>query len=438
MKINKLNFEKFASVTAKQWKQKIQYELQGEDYQKTLVTVNTDNIPQLPFYTQEAIKKKSVVHFPKKTNACLQIAVIGETISNKEALKGISLGFTSVFFTVYDKKIDVVQLLQNITIPIFIYPLFLNVEFCAEIQKKFKNVTILFDPIGKITQTGNWYRNFKHDFDQLNKLLNDSPNSLLINQSLFHDAGASPVQQLAYSLTQLTQYNEHIDLTTCKTVNFIVSTGVDFYLEIAKLKALRVLTESYFSNHNLSIKCVLIQQKSYRNIHLFDQDINSEISSIEQEIGRFSGVNHINSVPKDYYFFEEDFSCIIKNHNQLIRKTNSINKTENITDAFFIEKLTQQLIDKTQTLMNTIQKGGGFTHQLQKGLLHKKIKEKESAEQLAFNKKFTVPRPETIKNPINYPFKKNSTKKKLWQPIVKKRLTAPQEKPIWDNLYSNE
>lgn len=431
--MNDIIFERFPSVSTKQWKQKIQYELKGSDYQNTLVINSNDGIPQLPFYSKSDLKHRSVAQLPEKTNACMHIIVTNEVEANTKAIDSIQAGFTCVFFSVFNSKVNIDALLKDITIPIYIEPHFLNINFFKKIHSKYNHTTILYDPIGKITQTGNWYRNFNYDFDQLNNILGYSPLSLSINQSLFHNAGATPVQQLAYSLAQLKQYNQQNSLKKCNSITFHVATGIDFFMEIAKLKALRVLTENYVKSQNIVMDCVIIQHKSYRNIQLFDMDLNYEISSIEQQIGQYGGVNFITTYPENYIHFKEDIDIFNLNNKQLIQKLKS-NKYS-INDSFFVEKLTQQLIDKTLLLLDSIEQGGGYTNQLRKGIIQKKIKEKESIEQKLFNKQFTVKTP-TIKNtPIQYPFLKTKEQHTFWQPINKKRLTGPQEKSIWDKLY---
>ncbi|WP_232285850.1 methylmalonyl-CoA mutase family protein [Aquimarina agarilytica] len=433
--MNDIIFERFAAISTKQWKQKIQYELQGLDYQKTLVKSSADGIPQLPFYSESELKYRSIADFPKKINTCIYITVNNEATANTKAVNAINSGFTNICFTIFNAELDMDILLQNISVSTFIIPHFLNIDSYKKIQANYPQVTVLSDPIGKITQTGNWYRNFNHDFEQLDLILNHSPSSLTINQSLFHDAGATPVQQLAYSLTQLKQYDHQISLKKCNTITYFVAVGTDFFIEIAKLKALRILTNSYFESQNITLNCLLFQQKSQRTIQLFDSDINHEISSIECQIGQCAGVDFITAYPENYLYFKEDIPIINAQNKLLIQ--NIKNSSIPINDAIYIEKLTQQLIDKTLVLFESIEQGGGFTNQLRKGIIQKKIKEKESAEQKAFNQQFTVTTPTTKKTPIHYPFLKTKGHSPFWKPIIKKRLTAPQEKPIWDKLYSN-
>ena len=49
-------FTNFAPVSAKQWKQKIQFELKGADYNETLIWNSPEDIKVKPFYDKEDVK----------------------------------------------------------------------------------------------------------------------------------------------------------------------------------------------------------------------------------------------------------------------------------------------------------------------------------------------------------------------------------------------
>ena len=48
-------FEDFNAVSAKQWKQKIQFELKGADYNETVIWNSPEEIKVKPFYDKEDI-----------------------------------------------------------------------------------------------------------------------------------------------------------------------------------------------------------------------------------------------------------------------------------------------------------------------------------------------------------------------------------------------
>ena len=49
-------FDDFPSVSSKQWKQKIQFDLKGADYNKTLLTQTNEDITIKPFYHQDELE----------------------------------------------------------------------------------------------------------------------------------------------------------------------------------------------------------------------------------------------------------------------------------------------------------------------------------------------------------------------------------------------
>ena len=49
-------FSEFPSVTAKQWKQKIQFDLKGKSYNDTLLTKTNEGIIIKPFYHKDEFK----------------------------------------------------------------------------------------------------------------------------------------------------------------------------------------------------------------------------------------------------------------------------------------------------------------------------------------------------------------------------------------------
>ena len=58
-------FQEFPEVSAKQWKQKIQVDLKGADYNETLVWESLEGINVKPFYNQEDLKNSPSYALPK-------------------------------------------------------------------------------------------------------------------------------------------------------------------------------------------------------------------------------------------------------------------------------------------------------------------------------------------------------------------------------------
>ena len=443
MKLSKFIFKHFAPIPSKQWKQKIQYELEGANYQSELVHTNNDGISTLPFYTQadnETILRQN--NNVKKEKAVVINVTDNALTNNKEALLAIEKGIDILYFSIYNKDIDLTVLLNNITIPIVVNCHFLNIAFAEEIQQKYKgkSLKIYTDPIGKLLATGNWYRNSVWDFEQLQKLINHHDGYLSINLSLLNNAGATQVQQLSYAINQVLDYHKHISLENCKKIIYQVSVTTDIYIEIAKLKTLRILHDSLNEYLNTNIQCKIILLKNKRNIHCIDSFLNPIFSDTEQLIAFAGNANIVSGISSEHIFFKENSNKINSQLSKLIN-TNFENQIKLFDSNIYIEKLIQQLLTNTTLLINSIEQGGGFIVQFKKGIINKKIEEKALEEQKSFKKIFhKINSIDTFKEktPLSYPFFKFKQKQTQYKPIIEKRLVAPFEKSIWDSTFKHD
>ena len=84
-------FDEFEEVSAKEWKQKIQVDLNGADYNETLIWKNLEGIDVKPFYHQDDFKVefKEIPGFPKNWNIAQSIFIDDEKIANYLILDSI-------------------------------------------------------------------------------------------------------------------------------------------------------------------------------------------------------------------------------------------------------------------------------------------------------------------------------------------------------------
>ena len=442
MKLDKFIFDHFAPIPFKQWKQKIQYELNGADYQTELVKTSFNGITHLPFYTHSENRNLIDIKAPKRALKTVHITVFNALEANNEALKYQNTKAEAFYFLIFDKEIDSAALLKDIQLPVIIDCQFLNVKLNKEIHKNYKGTAlkILTTPFGKLLKTGNWFRDNNWDIEQLQHIISFNNEALTINLSVLHNAGASEIQQLSYTICQILEYKKVINLNNCKTINYQVSIGTDFYVEIAKIKALRVLHFSITKWLNITIEPNIILLKSHRNLQAVNTNLNSSIHETEQLIGIAGGANYITSLPNNSCFFKED-SGVIEDQITGFLNSDIHEKAKLFDNTIYIEKLTQQLVSKSIELINSIEEGGGFLVQFKKGIIHKKIEQKAIQEQRKFNENWDnliTEKSLLNKTPVSYPFFKYSDKKTQYKPLIEKRLSAPLEKSIWDNIYKND
>ena len=175
-------------------------------------------------------------------------------------------------------------LLKNIDlscITIYFETLFLSENFITNIQQylahKNSKIYILNDPIGHLAKSGNWIGSLKTDIENLKKILisaKDLKGVLSVDLGLFQNAGSSMVQQLAYALAHVNEYLNLCDNKLIKVIVFKVSVGSNYFFEIAKLQALRILWQSLTKEYGISINCHIISQPTRRNKTIYDYNTN--------------------------------------------------------------------------------------------------------------------------------------------------------------------
>ncbi|MEH6408152.1 MAG: methylmalonyl-CoA mutase, partial [Leeuwenhoekiella sp.] len=124
-------FSEFDPVSAKAFKQKIQYDLQGADYNETLVWHSDEGIDVKPFYHRDDVKEiQSIPGLPYKWNIAEEIFIINPLVSAKTANASIKNGADVIYFKA-DKPFNCEILLAGIEqkVPLYFNPNFFQKDF---------------------------------------------------------------------------------------------------------------------------------------------------------------------------------------------------------------------------------------------------------------------------------------------------------------------
>lgn len=450
-------FDEFDSVSAKQWKQKIQFDLNGADYNETLIWKSNEDISVKPFYNLEDLKAIPEVPSTKATpwQICQTIFVANVEKSNQKAIKAIQRGAESIKFIIPNQDISIKDLLENLdSIPVFLEFQFLSEVYIKKLNEwqlehhrkaSFKNnIQIQTDIIGNLARTGNWYHTLNSDFTEFKSIIKLTK-SFKIDTTLYQNSGANIVQQLAYALAHANEYLNAIDsdfnTETKQTfqITFEVSIGSNYFFEIAKLRALRVLWNILASEYHINSHCHIIATPTKRNKTIYDYNTNLLRSTTECMSAVLGGANTICNLPYDAMYKKANtFSERMARNQLLILKHESyFDKVNNPSDgAYYIESLTSQLAEKALTLFKDIEANSGFLKQLKEGTIQRKIKESATKEQQQFDTGETIllgtnKHPnlnDVMKNELElYPFVKTHQRKTLIEPIIEKRLAETLE-----------
>jgi methylmalonyl-CoA mutase len=442
-------FDDFSPVSTKLWKQKIQFELNGADYNETVIWNSPEDIKVKPFYDKEDFTKKlSVSTKSSQFKICQNIFVFDIDKSIEKALDSINRGAESIRFTIPEENIAIEKLLEKLPlekITTYFHFRFISIDFVTTIEAiaKEKKATIfcLLDPIGQLAKDGNWYQTKeKNNFDTLNILSTaTTPLSLIsINSGLYQNAGANMVQQIAYSLAHANEYFNRIAVIN-KPIVFQISVGSNYFFEIAKLRAFRILFKKIAQEYDHHLDCHILVTPTKRNKSIYDYNVNMLRTTTECMSAILGGADTVANLPYDaLYHKDNEFGDRIARNQLLILKEESyFNKVDNPADgSYYIENLTNQLAEKALVLFKDIESKGGFLKQLNEGVIKRKIQESADLEQSLFDSgKETLlgtnkypNKNDRMKQDLElFPFIKIKPRKTLITPIIERRLAEKLE-----------
>jgi len=444
-------FDDFDPVSSKQWKQKIQFELDGADYNQTLIWNAPEDIQVKPFYHGDEFKGVAAVHTKaSEFRICQNIFVHDLKKSNLRAMDTINRGAESIRFTIKDETVDVVKLLENLPlekVAIYFNLNFLSIDFVKKIDAMAKknNAKIFchLDPIGQLAKDGNWFTTKeKTNFETLDLLSTATTNVSLIgiNGGLYQNAGANMVQQIAYSLAHANEYFNRITSIN-QTIVFEISVGTNYFFEIAKLRALRLLFNLIAKEYNHNFDCHLLVSPTKRNKTIYDYNVNMLRTTTECMSAILGGADAVANLPYDaLYHKDNEFGDRMARNQLLILKNESyFDKVDNPADgSYYIETLTNQLSEKALALFKDIEANGGFLKQLNEGIIKRKIQESADKEQNLFDTG-----KEILLGTNKYPNKKDRMKEELELfPFVKikprKTLITPIIEKRWSEKWEQE
>jgi len=438
--MNKFNLSEFSEISAAAWKQKIQVDLKGADYNQTLLWHTNDEITVKPFYHQDHNIPTANIN-SSNWKIAQYILVNDCTIANTKAVEAIKSGAESLVFKIENENIDYQKLIKNIPLQKIEIQFLLHslneVTIQNIISLNIPNAYFNIDPIGHLAKTGNWHFNIQQDFQIIKKLLHANPtkNLLSIDTSIYQNAGANIVQQLAYAIAHANEYLDYFKTNKIPNLQFITATGGNYFFEIAKLRALKLLYKTIRSEYDNKTKCDILSFPSTRNKTIYDYNVNMLRTTTECMSATLGGASTVCNLPYDFiYHNSNEFGDRIARNQLLILKNESaFNKVSNPADgAYYIESITQQLAEKALTIFKQIEKSGGFLKQLKSGTIQRKIKESALVEQQQFNNESIVllgtnkhqNAQDKMKNELQKkPFLKKKSRKTLIAPIISKRLS---------------
>jgi methylmalonyl-CoA mutase len=429
-------FQQFPPVDTRKWMEKIISDLKGCDYNEKLLWRTIEGFEVKPFYRAEDTQdlpfiKTSTGEYPfvrgnkQAGNSWLirqNVEVQDVAVANKKALDSLMKGADSIGFI-----IDNAEAISEKNIEILLEGIYLEAaeinflpngkaqELLTILINKLKNEnkessvlrgSIETDPLGTLMLNGNICIPVEAGIDYLSELVRQSEELpglkvIRVNGSNFTNAGADIVSELAFSLSAANEYLDQLtergispDLAARK-ICFTFGTGSNYFFEIAKLRAAKLLWSGIVSKYkpsDISVCRMKINSVTSRwNKTVYDPYVNMLRTQTEAMSAVLGGADSVVVEPFDIVFRQPDeFSERIARNQQLLLKEEAyFDKTADPAGgSYYIETLTNLIAESVWRLFVEIEDKGGFLSSLKSGHIQKIVKETaEKRKKNIFSKK---------------------------------------------------
>lgn len=235
--------------------------------------------------------------------------------------------------------------------------------------------SINFDPIGKMLQKGKDVSPIISKAKELVEILAEYPHfrCIGVNSLQLNNAGAYIYQELGYALAwgneylnRLTEAGVPVNLAA-KKIKFNFGISSNYFMEIAKFRAARMLWANIVKAYNPQCECackmIAHAETSSFNLTLFDAHVNLLRTQTEAMSAAIAGVNSITVTPFDKaYETPNDFSERIARNQQLLLKEEShLNRiVDPAGGSYYIENLTVSIAKQAWDLFLQVEEAGGM------------------------------------------------------------------------------
>ena len=395
----------FPSKTELDWKEKAEESLKGKSIE-SLQSPTYENITLKPLYSR--VDEKKVSEYPGSSDYRRGAYPLGYvtngwkvagrvSYSTMEDLKekltaAIDKGQTALSFEVTKelfeslKEFSLGELSEK-------YPFAINTKGLQ--AALFANLTngekvtgyIGEDPLSLLAEEGSiteeffvgWLENITHACKLFPNL-----RTILIDTTTYHNNGANAVQELGIAAAEAVHYVQELldkgmelEEILSKMI-FQFSVGSNFFMEIAKLRAARIIwnkiMEAYGADND-SRGMVIAAETSTFTKTIYDPHVNLLRSGNEAFAAVLGGIQYLHVLPFDELTGSNAFSERIARNTQLILKEEAHLKKviDPAGGSWYIEELTTQLAEKAWEFFQQIEAKGGILEVLKSGWLQEQI-----------------------------------------------------------------
>ena len=416
-------FSDFTAPSAQEWREKIEVDLKGADYQKKMVWRTNEGFSMEPFYRKEDVDQLALVNalpgeypYVRGNKATDNEWLVRQDIvcdcpkeANAKALDILNKGVNSLGLRIPGDKVSadyVAQLLEGI----YCECVELNFQTCQRHALELAKIltayfeakgcdkakvagSISFDPIEKILCKGKDMSALVAQAKDMVEALKDYPQfrAIAVNAIKLTNSGAYSYQDLGYALAWGNEYLQQLveaGVDACeaaKNIKFNLGINGVYFMEIAKVRAARMLWAQIVAQYTPckeAAKMHICAITTTYNQTVFDSYVNMLRSQTEAMSAALGGVESIVVVPFDApYETPTDFAERIARNQQLLLKDEChFDRMVDVAGgSYFLETLTKALAEQAWKLFLDVEEKGGFLAEALAGNIQAAINDTDKA-----------------------------------------------------------
>ncbi len=412
--MNNKFFHEFSSLTKYEWIHQIELDLKGKDFEKTVISKSLDGFPIFPFYNAENAQMTEWLKTyqnqvnpkpelpgisPRNWSNVAEINVGNEKTANREILEVLQNGADGlILILVGNERFNI--LLENVQ------PQFIRIYLKPKV-KPFDSLTAFFEWIEdhgfekESIQGGLLWDYLLNGFEKGSK--DGIVNELLgifeiarpytqfkvigLDTAVYHNSGATAIQELVFGLSA---FIEMMDLITAAGWSaeeifdkLIIQTsiGADYFLEIAKLRVLRILIHQLAKLYQVDLDpahIFIFSSTSFWTKTAVDVHSNMLRNTTEAMAAILGGCNALHVLPHDVALnLENGFSKrMALNVGSILKEESYFDKVlDPVAGSYYLEYLMDILFDSVKKKMIELESGGGWWRNVQSLKIQDEIKD---------------------------------------------------------------
>lgn len=363
------SLDSFDFISKQDWTKQLEKDLRGISFED-LTSIDENGLKVDPFYTEEDLPKHIQPlfhHTDWGIAAKIEVTSDNEHHANLTALEALGNGVSTIYWHFKDtSNIDWSKLFDQIQLDII--HSFIISDKASPFPKKLKELLIQkFD-----YQEQNPFLFWLYDeiFQELvgqASSIKIEPQHIYIQGNEYSHLGLNATQQIAYILLQLQEYLHYAiqenQLSNIQTIHIGIAQNTHFFQEIAKLRALRILTQVIIQEYNIIPTIYFHASTSLSYLTAEDNPNNILRNTVAGMSSVLGGCDFLYIHPHKNAAIQADIDAvrIARNQQHLFKEESYLNKIADASyGSYTIESRTQDIAHQSWKMFLELEEKGGI------------------------------------------------------------------------------